>query len=339
MTDTKCFIIAEIGMNHNGKLDLARKSIEAAADAGCSAVKFQNFRTEDFIQDTSLTYTYESQGQEITEPFFELCKRNEFKKEWLPELRDLSEKAGMAFLSTPSSQEGIDDLAQAGCKYVKNGADALTHLPLLRAMAESGMHVIISTGMAYEQDIDSALEALAPALPDNVTLLHCTSNYPTKSEDTNLLRMISLRERYKLPTGFSDHTHGWQAAVQAVTLGAVMIEKHFTVSHDLAGPDHWFSSTPAEMKELVDQVRKAEICMGRPDIRPADGEMPVRDEFRLGLVAADDLKAGAKLSEDMVAFRKPAKGLLPRDLADYLGRFLVVDIKKDAPIHAGDFRT
>lgn len=337
MSTNNCFIIAEVGMNHNGDLDLARQSIEAAAEAGCSAVKFQNFRTEDFIQDKELTYTYESQGQEVTEPFFELCKRNEFQKEWMPELFQLSKSLGMEFLSTPSSNEGIQDLVDAGCNYVKNGADALTHLPLLRAMAESGMHVIISTGMAYEEDIDSALEALSSALPDKLTLLHCTSNYPTTPENTNLLRMVALRERYKLPVGFSDHTHGWQAAVQAVSLGAIMIEKHFTLSHDLPGPDHWFSSTPSEMKELVSQVRTAEKCLGSPDICPADGEMPVRDEFRLGLIAAMDLKAGAKLSEDMLAFRKPAKGLLPRDLPNYLNRTLIRDIKKDTPVFAGDF--
>ena len=330
-------MIAEIGMNHYGQLGLARNSVEAAGAAGCDAVKFQNFRTEDFIQDKSLTYTYESQGKTVTEPFFDLCKRNEFQKEWIPELCNLSEEFGMEFLSTPSSEKGISDLAEAGCKFVKNGADALTHLPLLRAMAESGMHVIVSTGMAYEDDIDSALNALAPALPNRLTLLHCTSNYPTKPEDTNLRRMLSLKDKYGLPVGFSDHTCGWQAAVQAVTLGAVSIEKHFTLDHNLPGPDHWFSSNPAEMKELVSQVRQAEICMGLPDIQPATGELPVRDEFRLGLIAARNLKAGEELDEEMVVFRKPAKGLLPRDLPIYLGRVLKSDINKDDPIFEKNF--
>lgn len=337
MSDAKAMIIAEIGLNHNGELDLARRSIEAAAKAGCDAVKFQNFRTEDFIQDRARTLTYKSQGKEITESFFDLCKRNEFKPEWMGELKNLSDELGIIFLSTPTSEEGIQDLKTAGCAYVKNGSDYLTHLPLLKAMADSGMHIIVSTGMADDDDIKSALGALASALPDRVTLLHCTSNYPTAPEDTNLRRMTAMADRYNLPVGFSDHTEGWQAALQAVTLGAVMIEKHFTLDRNLPGPDHWFSSTPEEMTELVRKVRIAETSLGRADIKPADGEMAIRDEFRIGLVAARELAAGSTLTEDMVAFRKPAKGLLPRDLPDYLGRRLAAAVDKEQPLRHEDF--
>lgn len=338
MSAKSCFIIAEVGMNHNGRLDLARQSIEAAATAGCNAVKFQNFHTEDFIQDRKITYTYESQGRQVTESFFELCKRNELDPAWISELQALCAKLGVEFLSTPGSEESLRELISAKCRFVKNGSDYLTHLPLLRMMAETDMHLIISTGMAYEEDISSAIEALKPALPDRVTLLHCTSNYPTAPEDTNLRRMVALKEKYGLPVGYSDHTVGWQAAVQAVTLGAEMIEKHFTLSHDLPGPDHWFSSTPDEMAELVRHVRLAEKRMGRPDLRPADGEMATRNEYRLGLVAIRDLPAGATLAEDMIAIRKPGKGLLARDLPDYLGRMLAVDVAKDRPLYAKDFR-
>jgi len=330
-------IIAEVGLNHNGELALARRSIEAAAKAGCDAVKFQSFQTEDFIRNRAQTLTYKSQGKKVTESFFELCKRNEFKREWISELKNLSDELGTTFLSTPTSEAGIEDLKNAGCKYVKNGSDYLPHLPLLRAMADSGMHVIVSTGMADDDDIKAALGALAPALPDRVTLLHCTSNYPTAPEDINLRRMTALADRYNLPTGFSDHTEGCRAAVQAVSLGAVVIEKHFTLNRDLPGPDHWFSSNPEEMSELVREVRIAETSLGHSDIRPADGEMAVRDEFRIGLVAVRDLAAGSVLQKDMVAFRKPAKGLLPRNLPDYLGRRLAKAVKKEHPFSAEDF--
>ncbi|NQU59152.1 MAG: N-acetylneuraminate synthase family protein [Rhodospirillales bacterium] len=337
MTTDRCLIIAEIGLNHNGQLDLARQSVEAAAKAGCDAVKFQNFKTEDFTQDRAQTFTYKSQGKEVTESFYDLCKRNEFKSEWMGELKSLSDELNVAFLSTPTSEEGIRTLKDAGCAYIKNGSDYLTHLPLLKAMADSGMHVIVSTGMADDDDIKSALGALAAALPERVTLLHCTSNYPTAPEDTNLKRMTALADRYGLPVGFSDHTAGWLAAVQAVTLGATMIEKHFTLDRNLPGPDHWFSSTPEEMTKLVAQVRLAETSLGRADIRPADGEMAIRDEFRIGLVAAKKIAAGSTLTEDMVAFRKPAKGLLPRDLPNYLGRRLGAEVDKEHPLSAEDF--
>lgn len=337
MSEARSMIIAEVGLNHNGELDLARRSIEAAAKAGCDAVKFQNFRTEDFIQDQTRTLTYKSQGKEVTESFYELCKRNEFKPEWMGELKSLSDDLGLTFLSTPTSEEGIRDLKDAGCKYVKNGSDYLTHLPLLRAMADSGMHVIVSTGMADDDDITSALGALGPALPDRVTLLHCTSNYPTAPENANLRRMTALADRYGLAVGFSDHTEGWQAMVQAVTLGAVMIEKHFTLDRNLPGPDHWFSSTPEEMAKLVNEVRRAEACLGDATIKPAKGEMAIRDEYRIGLIATRDLAAGDSLTEDMVAFRKPGRGLLPRDLPDYLGRRLSAAVEKEHPLSAGDF--
>ena len=330
-------IVAEVGLNHAGELDLAHDSIIAAAEAGCDGVKFQNFRTEDFIVDRALTYTYTSQGNEITEPFYDLCKRYEFQRQWMAPLKALSDELGVEFLSAPSSDDGVADLADVGCKFVKNGSDYLTHTPLLRVMAESGMTVIVSTGMAEASDIDAAMDALAPALPDKVVLLHCTSNYPTRDGDVNLRRMLTLKERYDVPVGYSDHSEGWQAAVQAVSLGAVMIEKHFTLSRDLPGPDHWFSATPEEMAELVRQVRAAETRMGRADLRPADGEMECREEYRISVIADRDLAAGHELARQDVAFRKPGTGILPRDLDAYLGRRLARPVGHDEPVTPAHF--
>ncbi len=331
------FIIAEVGLNHNGDFEIAQESILRAAEAGCDAVKFQNFKTEDFIQDRSQLFTYQSQGQEVTEPFYDLCKRNEFKREWLGPLKKLCDNNQVEFLSTPTSSEGIDDLRAAGCRHVKNGSDYLTHTPLLTAMAKSGMTVILSTGMADQADIEAAISALGDASPERTILLHCTSSYPTPPEAVNLNKMIELAKKFKVPVGFSDHTEGYHAAVQAVTLGATVIEKHFTLDHNFPGPDHWFSSEPEEMTELVSQMRLAERRMGKSDIRPADIEYNARDEFRVGVVAEADLASGRVLNQGDFAFRKPCKGILPKDIEGYIGRTLNKAIPRNQPLHSRDF--
>jgi len=331
------FIIAEIGLNHNGDYEIARQSVTRAAEIGCDAVKFQNFNTEDFIQDRSQLFTYRSQGREITEPFYDLCKRNEFKREWLSPLKDLCDTLNIEFLSTPTSFEGIEDLRKLGCTYVKNGSDYLTHIPLIKAMADSGMTVILSTGMADLADIEAAIDALGDACPEKAALLHCTSAYPTPAEDVNLNKIPALAERFGLHVGFSDHTEGYVSAVQAVTLGARILEKHFTLDHNFEGPDHWFSSEPEEMAELVSQVRMAEQRLGSAEIRPAKIEYETRDEYRIGVVADGDLKAGQVLHREDIAFRKPCRGILPRDLEQYLGRSLINGVSRNQPLQPDDF--
>lgn len=327
-----CAVIAEIGLNHNGDFDLACRSVIAAAGAGADAVKFQNFRTEDFLIDRSMTFAYKSGGRTVTEPFFDLCKRNEFQREWLGPLMELCHEHGVEFISTPTSEDGVRDLVEAGCRYIKNGSDYLTHTPLLRLMAETGLTVIVSTGMADADDIDSAMEAVAPAMPDRVVLLHCTSSYPTSPENTNLRRMLTLRDRYSVPVGFSDHTEGWEASAQAVSLGATMVEKHFTLDRDLPGPDHWFSATPDELAIMVREIRRAESRMGKADLTPAQSEITTKDEWRIGVVAARALAPGEVLSQEDVTFRKPAKGILPRDLERWLGQRLTVAVAINEPL-------
>jgi len=334
---TSCFIIAEIGLNHNGNYDLARKSIEVAASCGVDAVKFQNFKTEDFLSDRKITYTYKNNGKDITEPLFDICKRAEFKRDWISPLKALCDKLGIEFISTPTSEEGVMDLVNNGVKILKNGSDYLTHIPLLKFMGQTGLTVIVSTGMAYAEDIDDAVSAVTSTGNNQLIVMHCVSNYPTEDKDVNLMRMVALKERFGLPVGFSDHTLGWQAAVQSVTLGASVIEKHFTLDKNMPGPDHWFSANPEEMKTLVSEVRQAEMRLGNPEIAPAFSEMALRDEYRLGIVAVRDLKKGQILSKQDVAFRKPCSGLLPKKIDVYLGQPIKVDIGCGEPIKAKYF--
>jgi N-acetylneuraminate synthase/N,N'-diacetyllegionaminate synthase len=332
-----CFIVAEVGINHNGDINLCHRLIDAAAKAGADSVKFQNYKTEDFISDRTLTYTYKSQGKMITESQWEMFKRYESRSNWWPELKRQCDELGVIFFATPTSEACMQELLEVGAPLLKNGSDYLTHTPLLECMGRTGVPVIVSTGMANQQDVDDAVAAIRRGGKSPLVLLHCTSAYPTPITDVNLNRMISLRERYNVPVGFSDHTEGWLAAVQAVTLGACIIEKHFTIDHELPGPDHWFSSTPNELEELVRQLRAAEVRLGHGEIIPAKAETDNYVQFRLSAVAARDLEAGSRLQGTDVVYRRPGLGLLPKEALNYLGHKLLRNVTRGTPLRPDDF--
>ncbi len=340
MNNKACFIIAEVGLNHNGNYQLAKESVIAAAKAGADAVKFQNFLTEDFLSDRTILHTYKDGDIEITEPLFDICKRSEFKVEWLPGLIRLCDKLGIVFLSTPTSESGVDDLISHGVKYIKNGSDYLSHIPLLKYMASTDAIIIISTGMAYQEEIDDAVNAILSIQSNKskLIILHCTSSYPTSPENVNLKKIQTLQDRYQVSIGFSDHTEGWESAVQAVTLGAKVVEKHFTLDKNLPGPDHWFSSDYEEFKELVEQIRLAESRMGNSVLEPANSEMQVRDQWRLGLVWNRDIKAKDVVLESDIAIRKPATGLRPKEIDSVIGQKIVKNCKKGESVLKTDLQ-
>lgn len=334
----KAYIIAEVGINHNGDLSVACEHIRQAASAGADAVKFQNWVAEDFISDKTQMFTYKSQGREITESFYELCKRNEIGSDWLLKLQETADEVGVTLLSTPTSKHGVDQLSALGIRVLKNGSDYLSHIPLIKYMAEKADTLILSTGMADQQDIDYAMDAVSSTKSNcEVVLLHCTSIYPTPPEEANLLRMLKLAERYGTPIGYSDHTTGFEAAVQAVTLGACILEKHFTLSHELEGPDHWFSVTPDELSDYVRAVRDAEVRLGRGQIELAHGERGIALEQRLSAVAARPIKAGELLSEACVAYRKPGSGIHPAEIHRFFGRVIKNDVAENQVLRELDF--
>jgi N-acetylneuraminate synthase/N,N'-diacetyllegionaminate synthase len=317
-----CLLIAEIGINHNGDMELARRSIAAAAHAGADAVKFQNYRTEDFISDRSLTITYTSQGKRVTEPQYDLFKRCELTPGNLGMLKAECDRHGVMFMSTPTSAEGVRELVRVGAPILKNGSDYLSHLPLIRCMGETGLPLLLSTGMAMREDIDEAVAAFRATGNEQLILLHCTSVYPTPPAEINLARMPALAAAYGCAVGFSDHTAGPGAACAAVAMGACVVEKHFTLDRALPGPDHHFSMDPAELAELVRAVRTLEQSLGSPEIAPSASERTSRNDYRLSCVAADDLPAGRSLGATDIAFRRPGTGLRPALAERLIGRRL-----------------
>jgi len=331
------FIVAEIGINHNGDIDLAKKTIDAAVGAGAEVVKFQNYRTEDFISDRSLTYEYVSQGQVVTEAQYDMFKRCELTIDSLRELKAYCDQHGVVFHSTPTSEEGVRDLVEIGVPILKNGSDYLTNLRLIRTMAKTGLPTVVSTGMATLAEIDDAVHAFREAGNDQLILLHCVSSYPTPADDVHLRKIPTLAAAFGCLVGFSDHTCGTVAAVGAVALGACWIEKHFTLDKNLPGPDHRFSADPAEFQALVKAVRTMEKSLGESRIGPTPSEMLGRRDFRLSCVAARDLPAGHRLSKADVAFRRPGTGFPPRALDWIVGRCLGRDVPAGKVLQLDDF--
>jgi len=317
-----CLIAAEAGINHNGNMNLAHRLIDAAADTGADAIKFQNYVTEDFVSDTSLRYEYLSQGRLVSESQVEMFKRCELRPGAIDELRRHADHRRLLFFATPTGASGLAELVQNRVPMLKNGSDYLVHLELVRAMAATGLPTVLSTGMATLAEIDDAVRAFRAAGGTDLILLHCTSSYPTPPQDVHLRKIPVLADAFDVPVGLSDHTEGSVAAVAAVALGACFIEKHFTLDHGLPGPDQRFSCDPDELRQLASAVRTVEQSLGQSAIVPTAGEDAARMGFRLSCVAATDLASGHRLTKADVAFRRPGSGLLPKHVDSLVGRRL-----------------
>ncbi len=319
---SRCLIVAEVGLNHNGSVELAHRMLDAIADAGADAAKFQCYRTSDFIGDRTLLYQGRSQ--------YQMFRDYELPDEAWPELKAHCTDIGIMFFATPTSEERLERLLKVGVPMLKNGSDYLGHLPLIRAMARSGLPTVLSTGMATEAEISDAVRAFIGVNGGELTLLHCTSAYPAAPDAVNLRRMQTLKARYSLPVGFSDHTIGTTAAVAAVALGARMVEKHFTLDQGMDGPDHHFSANRIGLRRLVDSIRLVEDMLGSAEIDPGEADGQARHEFMLSCVAARDLPAGHQLERDDIAFRRPGDGLAPKHAPRLLGQRLT------DPVSAGE---
>ena len=335
-TGQPCFVVAEIGINHNGDMDLAHREIDAAAASGADAVKFQNYHTEGFVSDRSLTYEYISQGETVVESQYDMFKRCELRPEALRELSEHCEERGVVFFSTPMDEEGVAELVREGVTLLKNGSDCLGHLPLIRCMARTGLPTVISTGMATREDIDDAVQAFRDAGGRDLILLHCTSAYPTPAADVNLRKIPALAEAYDCLVGFSDHTDGIVAAVGAITLGACIIEKHFTLDKNLPGPDHRFSADPREFRELVDAIRFVEAAIGTAEVGFTPSEAVNRREARLSCAARYDLSAGHTLTTSDIAFQRPGTGLPPKMITELVGKKLIRDVRSGSLFEVAD---
>ncbi len=328
-----CFIIAEAGVNHNGKVELAYKLIDAAKEAGADAVKFQTFKAEKVVSSVASKATYQKKNTENTEESqLEMIKKLELKSEGFKVLKEYCDKKGIIFLSTPFDFESVDVLEPLVPVY-KVASGELINIPLLKYIASKGKPMIISTGMARIGEVEEALTAIEEVNPNiEKVLLHCTTNYPCPYKEVNLKAMLTLKETFKLPVGYSDHTLDIEVPIAAVALGAKVIEKHFTLDRNLPGPDHKASLEPNELKAMVKAIRNIERALGDGIKKPNESEIEIMKVTRKSLVAGKYMKEGHILTEKDLEIKRPGTGIQPKDIDKVVGLKINRDIKKDEVI-------
>lgn len=324
-------IIAEAGVNHNGSMELARKMVKAAKEAGADYVKFQTAVPELVISTFAPKAEYQKDTDGEGRSQLEMCKAIHLPLSAYAELKELCRQEGIGFMSTPFDLVSIDLLAELGQDYMKVPSGEITNLPYLEKIAAAGIPVIISTGMATIEETRKALEILTsgPLTLDDIIVLHCNTQYPTPMEDVNLLAMKTIGKELGVRTGYSDHTCGIEVPVAATALGAVVVEKHFTLSRDMKGPDHKASLEPQELKAMVDSIRNIEKALGSATKVVTDSERGNMIVARKSIVAARDIRKGEVLSEDNITTKRPGNGISPMRWHEVTGTVAVRDFCAD----------
>ena len=334
-----CFFIAEIGVNHNGSLDLAKKLIEAGAKAGADAVKFQTFSAEKLVTATSRKAAYQEKNEpDKDETQFEMLKRLELTEEELRACKAHCDQEGILFLSTPFDEESALLLKQVGVNGFKISSGDLTNLPFLKFLAKQGLPLILSTGMGNLIEVAEAVEAIEQAGAPHLALLHCVSNYPAMPEDCNLSAIDTMARSFGVTVGWSDHTLGDAVSIAAVARGAEIIEKHYTLDKTLPGPDHAASLSPIELSEMISKIRAVESALGDGIKRPRPSEMDTISVARRSLVATGDINPGEKIEADMLACKRPGTGIAPKYIDHVIGRVADRAINADQVLIWEDLR-
>lgn len=318
------FIIAEAGINHNGEVSLAKEMIKEAAKAGADAIKFQTHLADKEMIESSITADY------VGESVFELIKRMELSKDEHIELINYSNKIGIQFLSTPFSKEAVDLLSELEIPAFKIGSGELTNLPLIEYIAKKKKPVILSTGMSSMEEIEESVN-LIKKYNDKLILMQCTSTYPTKYEDVNLGAIRVLNDKFNVPVGLSDHSIGIYTALGAVAMGACIIEKHFTMSRDLPGPDQKASIEPKELADLVIGANAIYRALGS-NKKVIDDEVPVQQFARESVVSTVPIPEGSTIKKEMVWVKRPGTGIPAKRLTDVIGKIAKRDIVKNSII-------
>ncbi len=314
------FIIAEAGVNHGGDMDVAKKLVDLAAEAGADAVKFQTFKTENLILSSVEKAPYQQETTDASESQMEMLKKLEVTKEQNLELMNYCNSKGILFLTTPFDEESIDDLDVLNLAAYKVASTDLTNIPFLRKLASKQKPIILSTGMSYLEEVRLALEAIYP-INQEVILLQCTANYPIEDHEANLEIMNTFKSNFDVQLGYSDHTVGPGAAPYAIPMGAKVVEKHFTLSTEDEGPDHRASLKPDELVEFVKIVRKVDSFMGTHVKKPTLTELNTRASLQKCLVANKAIRAGELFTEDnIIGKRTGGKGISPIYFDEVVGK-------------------
>ncbi len=329
MLSNKVFIIAEAGVNHNGDKALAYKLIDVAKESGADAVKFQTFKTEKVVSKNTKMANYQKKNVGKEDSQMGMIKKLELSFDDFEDIKKYCDKKDIIFLSSPFDEDSVDFLNKL-VPYYKIPSGEIVNFPYLKRISEKNKPIIMSTGMANLSDIEKALDTIFLVNQNaEIYLLHCTTNYPTPYEEVNLKAMITLKEAFKLPVGYSDHTLGIEVPIAAVAMGAQIIEKHFTLDRNLPGPDHKASLEPNELKAMVNAIRNIEKALGNGIKKPNKSEKEIEKVVRKKLVATRDIKSGETISEKDIAIKRSNIGLSPDFLEVIIGKKIIKNIKED----------
>lgn len=327
-------IIAEAGVNHNGNYELAKQLALKAKEAGADYVKYQTAVPEKVISRYAEMAVYQKENTGKVESQLEMCKRIHLKLTDYAPLKQYCEEIGIKFISTPFDLDSIDVLTEIGMDFWKIPSGEITNYPYLVKIAKTHMPVIMSTGMSEIHEIREALNALCEngLTMDQISLLHCNTEYPTPMKDVNLKAMDDLKHEFGVKVGYSDHTKGIEVPIAAVAMGAQIIEKHFTLDHNMEGPDHKASLEPDELKAMVDAIRNIEMAIGDGVKHVSESERKNIAIARKSIIAARAIKKGETLSEENLTVKRPGNGISPMKWKEVIGTVAVRDFKEDEVI-------
>lgn len=328
---SQVFIIAEAGVNHNGSIELAFKLIDAAKEAGADAVKFQSFKAASLVSKKAEKAEYQKRTTDSHESQHEMIKRLELSFEDHIQLVDYCKSKNIIFLSSPFDFDSIDILNNLGLDTFKIPSGEIINLPYLRKIGKLNKNVILSTGMADLGEIEDAVDILMDngTKKENITVLHCNTEYPTPFEDVNLKAMLTIKNAFDIKVGYSDHTNGIEVPIAAVALGAEIIEKHFTIDKNMEGPDHKASLEPTELKAMVESIRNIEKALGDGIKKPSPSELKNKPIVRKSIVAIKNIKKGEKFSEMNLGVKRPGNGISPMRWSEVIGKTAKQDFDID----------
>lgn len=326
------FIIAEAGVNHNGDINLAKKLIDKAAWAGADAVKFQTFRTEKLVTEYADMAKYQKDNLSCEDSQFNMLKKLELNFQDFVQLKNYSMKKGIKFLSTPFDFDSAEILNSIGMEAFKISSADLTNIPFLEYIAKFNKPIILSSGMATLADIEEALTAINGCGNCKIAVLHCTSNYPANVENVNLKAVNTIKDAFKVVSGYSDHTEGITIPIASASMGAAIIEKHFTLDRNMEGPDHKASLEPCQLKEMISQIRNIEKAMGNGIKMYSHSEIDTMKAARKSIVVSRNIEAGEIIKFEDLDFKRPGTGLMPKFYKEIIGMRAVKNIIKDEQI-------
>lgn len=333
MERNKCLIIAEAGVNHNGSLELALKLCDEAKKSGADVVKFQTWKTENIITKNVAQADYQTVNTGIVESQFDMLKKLELSYDDFRTIKKHCDKIGIVFSSTADDAESLDFLIDLGIPFIKIGSGEIGNIPYLEYMGKKNMPIIMSTGMSSLSDVDISLRTLKESGATDITLLHCTTNYPCPYEDVNLLAMTTLKNAFHLPIGYSDHTIGSNVAVASIALGASVIEKHFTLDCKMDGPDHAASTEPQAFLEFVQAIRQTESALGNGIKEPTIAEREISKVVTKRIVASKPIKTGEILDETNLCVKRNDIGEKADQWKKLIGRTATRDYQCDEGIN------